>query len=132
MKYTFLIYIFVAIVAATIARFQAHIYSWFIVLEFFVGITQIVGSIIRYIIYLKYKSQNGKSIVQYWLIVAVYTALALLASNYYEAHITDPMFDPSTSYNIVILALAWPIAFWYIFNISFLKIKEDEHSKVNL
>ncbi len=125
MKYTFIIYIVVAILATALAALKADVYSWFLILEFFVGTTQIIGSVIRYIIYLKYKSQDGKRISQYWLIVAIYTVLALLASNYYEAHITNPMFDMSVSYNIVILSLAWPIAFWYMFNISFLKLKKS-------
>jgi hypothetical protein len=124
MKYTFLIYITVAILAASLARFKADIYSWFLLLEFFVGFTQVIGSIIRYIIFLKYKSQDNKTIFKYWMMVTIYTALALLASHYYEANITNPMFDESISYNIVILSLAWPIAFWYMFNISFLKSKQ--------
>jgi hypothetical protein len=59
------------------------------------------------------------------MMVAIYTILASLASHYYEANITNPMFDMSISYNIVILSLAWPIAFWYMFNISFLKLKQS-------
>jgi hypothetical protein len=124
MRYTILIYVLVAVLAAYLARFKADVYSWFLLLEFFVGLTQMIGSIIRYIIFLKYKSQDSKIIFKYWLIVAIYTALGLLASNYYEAHITNPMFDMSISYNIVILSFAWPIAFWYLFNISFLKPKQ--------
>jgi hypothetical protein len=123
MKCRFLIYVTVAILAVSLARYKADVYSWFLLLEFFVGLTQMIGSIIRYIIFLKYESQDSKTILKYWMIVAIYTALALVASSYYEANITNPMFDMTISYNIVILSLAWPIAFWYLFNISFLKRK---------
>jgi hypothetical protein len=124
MRYPVLIYIVVAIIAASLARFKADVYSWFLVLEFFVGFTQIVASIVRSIVSLSVEKRFDRIILQYWFIVAIYAILALFASNYYEAHITDPMFDLTISYNIVILSLAWPIAFWYIFNISFLKLKQ--------
>jgi hypothetical protein len=125
MKYTILVYVLVGVVATWIARFNANVYSWFLVLEFCVGLTQIIGSIIKFISYtVKDKSQDRKILYKYWLIVGIYIILALLASHYYEAHITHPMFDATISYNIVILSLAWPIAFWYVFNISFLKLKK--------
>jgi hypothetical protein len=125
LKYSILVYVVVAIVAASFAGFKSDVYSWLLVLELFVGFTQIMGSIIRYIIFLKYKSQDSKILFKYWLIVAIYAVLALLASHYYEAHVTDPMFDASINYNIVILSLAWPIAFWYVFNIILLKYKQS-------
>jgi hypothetical protein len=118
----FIIYIVVAIIAVFLSAYRAYTFSWFLILEFFVGISQIIGSVIRYIIYLKYKNQDGRNILQYWVITCIYLVLAKIAAIYYEYNVTD--FDSSINYDTVILSLAWPIAFWYMFNISFLKSKQ--------
>jgi hypothetical protein len=124
MRFTILIYVLVGVLAVSLARFDADCYTWFLLLEFFVGLTQIIGSIARYIVFFKNKSQNTKILFKYWSIVAIYFVLALLASSYYEAHRTDPIFNSPVRYNIMILFIAWPIAFWYLFNISFLKTRK--------
>jgi hypothetical protein len=132
MKHQWLIYLglFVLIIVLTFA--PTEVTGIIIFLEFFIGAIQIIGSIVRYCYQLIKQRQHDKSILTYWITVVVYFSFLFYIYYSYINHIPTFLCDMKRQAMFFAYLLALPIAVWYLFNISFLKIKKNGNDETHL
>jgi hypothetical protein len=83
--------------------------------QFFVGVSNLVGSLVRFIIALV-KKQSVKPLLIYWMIIVAYSIVCTL----YFVFVNDNLFKDKAA---GVLGLAWFIAGWYCERIVFVNKK---------
>jgi hypothetical protein len=132
MKKQWMVYLAVFALVLILPFAPVELTGIIIFLQFFIGLTQVIGSISRYIYKLiKYKLHD-KTILTYWIIIVVYSLFLVFIYYFYLNRIPSFLYDMKRNITFFVYLMAIPIAVWYLFNISFLKIKDNESSKVSL
>jgi Ca2+/H+ antiporter len=104
----------------------SQLFSVTIFLEFFVGLAQIIGSVIRYISAFNNSRTHTTSILWYWLIVMIYFTLLTLSYNLFDRDPEINIMNIGFNLKSIRFNLAWFIAVWYLFHISFLKPRSNQ------
>ncbi len=132
MRHQWLVYLVVFALILVLSFASIEVTGIVIFLELFIGATQIIGSIARYIYKLSKHRLHDKTILTYWITVVMYFSFMAYIYYSYLNHIPSFLFELKRQVTFFVCLLALPIAVWYTFNVSFLKTKKDGNDETHL
>jgi hypothetical protein len=132
MKYQWLVYLLVFVLIIGFSFAPTEVTGIIIFMQFFIGATQMFGSIVRYVYKLSKLGLHDKTIFTYWMMVLIYFSLVLYIYYSYINHIPSFLFELKRQVTFFVFLSALLIAVWYTFNITFLKTKKDGNNETHL